>query len=600
MPRYQLALALSSKASFSDIWSDIGTYKPETLDSAVETSRSTQDYRFGKLRVDWADIHHRSRMSPLDKQKDSEDSIKRVNASMGVGHNALTATFHPVTEANVLTSSSIVFGTTTLPEGMIRLFRHIQSPNAAETTAPQDDGTILCVLAVPSYMTPSDFLTFIAPAEEGLAHLRLIRDVSENRSVALLRFRGRDYAEEFAQEYNGRLFNSLEPESCHIVRITAVTIDATDNSLSGMLQTPVRGLTDIYELPTCPVCLERMDSAVTGLVTIPCSHSFHCMCLSKWGDSRCPVCRYSQSLLTTKSRQANSSRLVSFPPADNASVSMCSSCSSTINLWICLICGNVGCGRYGQAHAFEHYTQTTHLYALELETQRVWDYAGDGYVHRLIQNRADGKLVELPSASAMAPSFGTSQGRTGPTPADSLAAEKVEAIGIEYSYLLTSQLDSQRSYYEKEQAQLSSALSDAHDRILRLEDEVVASDPNVIKRLEERARRAEARAERLQQSARNFEAQLKEEKLISSGFLENIGALKKRAEAADQEKDAISKRLQECEEQLRDIMFYLETKEKIEKGAETGESLLGEAAGGTIVLPPAERASKVKRPKKKV
>jgi BRCA1-associated protein len=26
-----------------------------------------------------------------------------------------------------------------------------------------------------------------------------------------------------------------------------------------------------------------------------------------------------------------------------------------------------------------------HLYALELETQRVWDYAGDGYVHRLIQ-----------------------------------------------------------------------------------------------------------------------------------------------------------------------------------------------------------------------
>jgi len=34
---------------------------------------------------------------------------------------------------------------------------------------------------------------------------------------------------------------------------------------------------------------------------------------------------------------------------------------------------------------------------LELETQqRVWDYVGDNYVHRLIQNKADGKLVELP------------------------------------------------------------------------------------------------------------------------------------------------------------------------------------------------------------
>ena len=42
----------------------------------------------------------------------------------------------------------------------------------------------------------------------------------------------------------------------------------------------------MYELPTCPVCLERMDSAVTGLITVPCSHTFHCMCLSKWGDSR--------------------------------------------------------------------------------------------------------------------------------------------------------------------------------------------------------------------------------------------------------------------------------------------------------------------------
>ncbi len=77
-----------------------------------------------------------------------------------------------------------------------------------------------------------------------------------------------------------------QPESCHVVRITAVNMDATDTSLNGLLQTPVRGLTDLYELPTCPVCLERMDSAVTGLVTVPCSHSFHCMCLSKWGDSR--------------------------------------------------------------------------------------------------------------------------------------------------------------------------------------------------------------------------------------------------------------------------------------------------------------------------
>lgn len=55
----------------------------------------------------------------------------------------------------------------------------------------------------------------------------------------------------------------------------------------------------MYELPTCPVCLERMDSAVTGLVTVPCSHTFHCMCLSKWGDSRYVASMELSTCLTT-------------------------------------------------------------------------------------------------------------------------------------------------------------------------------------------------------------------------------------------------------------------------------------------------------------
>ena len=44
----------------------------------------------------------------------------------------------------------------------------------------------------------------------------------------------------------------------------------------------------------------------------------------------------------------------------------------------------------------EHYNKTGHVYAMELSTQRVWDYVGDGYVHRLIRNEEDGKFVEMP------------------------------------------------------------------------------------------------------------------------------------------------------------------------------------------------------------
>ena len=37
---------------------------------------------------------------------------------------------------------------------------------------------------------------------------------------------------------------------------------------------------------------------------------------------------------------------------------------------------------------------------MELGSSRVWDYAGDNYVHRLVQNKADGKLVEVDEQSA--------------------------------------------------------------------------------------------------------------------------------------------------------------------------------------------------------
>lgn len=51
--------------------------------------------------------------------------------------------------------------------------------------------------------------------------------------------------------------------------------------------------------------------------------------------------------------------------------------------------------RYKDEHAKRHWKETQHCYALELETRRVWDYSGDNYVHRLIQSKTDGKLVEL-------------------------------------------------------------------------------------------------------------------------------------------------------------------------------------------------------------
>lgn len=42
-----------------------------------------------------------------------------------------------------------------------------------------------------------------------------------------------------------------------------------------------------------------------------------------------------------------------------------------------------------------HFLETQHCYAMQLGNTRVWDYVGDNFVHRLLQNNEDGKLVEV-------------------------------------------------------------------------------------------------------------------------------------------------------------------------------------------------------------
>ncbi|KAJ8515713.1 hypothetical protein ONZ45_g6886 [Pleurotus djamor] len=497
-------------------------------------------------------------------------------------------------------------GSTNLPEGVVHLYREGQAPkeetvtdDASVSSSPDPDSlddVVLAVLAVPAWMTPSDFLTFVAPAEDGIAHLRIIRDAVPNRSMAIINFRQASYAAEFIEAYNGKPFTSMDPEICHVVRVLSISIDADDAASQAISRLDLSHK-PVYELPTCPVCLERMDAAVTGLITVPCAHTFHCMCLSKWGDSRCPVCRYSQNLRSSHptSSSNRSSRPIPFANHSTPTLSACSSCSSTTNLWICLICGNIGCGRYGRAHAQAHYQETTHLYALELETQRVWDYAGDGYVHRLIQNKADGKLVELPSASA---SMGTSprEGGLGPSAADALSAEKIEAIGIEYSYLLTSQLDSQREYYEEQMAefknqlnQMKPMLESLHSQIeteRKLREEDIAT---VKREYEDRVeaairdkQKAESRTEKVTDLAKRLEKELRGERAVSEGLLNNLNSLKEKAAVMESEREGYDKKIKELEDQVRDVMFFLEAREKIEGG----EGQIAEMAGGSIEIPP--------------
>ena len=107
-------------------------------------------------------------------------------------------------------------------------------------------------------------------------------------------------------------------------------------------------------------------------------------------------------------------------------------------------------------------------YSVELATQRVWDYSGEGYVHRLVQNLSDGKPIEFHSTSLHTDRADMAQSAVG-SAALSLASagtrsvippdtdvtlararqKKAGALRREYNALLASQLDTQRQYYEK-------------------------------------------------------------------------------------------------------------------------------------------------------
>jgi cell division protein FtsB len=203
----------------------------------------------------------------------------------------------------------------------------------------------------------------------------------------------------------------------------------------------------------------------------------------------------------------------------------------------------------------------------------------------------------------------------GPTASDALAAEKVEAIGLEYSYLLTSQLDSQRAYYEEQISTLRAELSSAHEKISFLESS--SPDSASLQLLEERAAKAEAKIQKGLVISRRFEKDLKEERLVSEGLMTTIAALRGKLDEGEKAREQMRAEMDDMKDQLRDVMFYMQARDKIESSASKAgraeeadgqgknaiDELLADAAGGSIITsgtsPPVPSASSSLRKKGK-
>ncbi|XP_068678805.1 BRCA1-associated protein-like isoform X5 [Montipora foliosa] len=435
--------------------------------------------------------------------------------------------------------------------GIIHIYKNNEMTSLSKGVKRSE---IICILSVPAKMTCIDLMRFVSPSEEFIECVKIIGDLTPNQYMALLKFWNQELADDFYNRFNGQPYNLIEEEVCHLVYVAKV--ETMNPSEGGSL--PCVGLT---ELPKCRVCSKRMDESVEGVLIILCNHSFHWSCLSKWPDTLCPLCRYWQTPQPDGNKCFECDSKKNVPESSSITTEdkkiILNAYSTQKSLWMCLICGHIGCSRELPSHAKRHFQETQHTYSLELGTQRVWDYSGDNFVHRLIQKKTDGKLVEY-------------------------------GLGQEYTYLLTSQLENQRHYFQEKITQIE---KDSAEQVSSMEEQSQKTLEE-YKKLEKEKKKIEKKCKQVVDKVAKLESELKDEQELNKSLQENQKLLQKQLKQSEDKIESLEatkkQEVADLQEQLADLMRHLETQQAIACApAETrqelqdGQIILGEGPSTT-------------------
>jgi len=400
--------------------------------------------------------------------------------------------------------------------GSIILYKSEASGAAEAVGAVRDQ---ICFLAVPNDLTMEALLEGIVSLSDVNNAFRVI-DAKTGQNSLFLTLIDAESAAKVHQKWNGREGwpSRHRNEMCHVVFVSELHIGA-DNFDS----------TDLIELPTCPVCLERLDLRISGVFGHSHVGSTICRCIDLWEDIDCYVCR----LLTNRHKNISNvhtpaaSPRVSYPsprvhPIPNGlpfppiicptvssdpgqafspvmkkydsgkvlspmmkkkksdptkafspvmkpkisdpelmtppahfrrsstpipgSVCHAANCTVNENLWICLHCGLLSCGRYHNQHAVMHYEEfPNHRFCADILKLYLWDYKGDAFVHR-IYSQADASfgrhLLQIASDEDICRTVEDDQDHE-------LMQAKVSTMTEYYNNLLTDALSRQQSFYEE-------------------------------------------------------------------------------------------------------------------------------------------------------
>ena len=289
---------------------------------------------------------------------------------------------------------------------------------------------LLFLINLPEDVTIDYFISYIGKEMEKINSITIITEPKTNFRSLIIKFFEQDMADNFYYNYKVKSIKENKSEFLYFVFLRNILYTTKNNSnIININKDKKEEEYSLSQIPTCPLCLEKIEVSNCGIETVlgiyPCE---------RWTNYKvsCKVCnKLSPSVI---------------------SLLTCEKCKNNSSLWCCLICGNIGCGRYQNGHAVAHFKETQHSYSLELESQRIWDYSNDKWVHRLILGQSSSP-INLEEEDE----------------GNSLTAQqfyiKMESIINEYNKVLSSQLEIQRKYYEKEMDTLEEKYSSKNKEI---------------------------------------------------------------------------------------------------------------------------------------
>jgi len=330
---------------------------------------------------------------------------------------------------------------------------------------------------------------------------------------------------------------------------------------------PSRYHAHLRELPRCVFCLNTLD----------------CFDTPTW--RRIVPAPLFKGSLSWPSKHPQSSECATCIRLDvNKDKAKCASCGDDRSVWICIVCGHIGCGRYSNEHAKNHFQVTGHSLSIELATRRIWDYANDTYVHRLgttathplcdhcVQNEQTPQKHEVLSAVQNLISQDT-YSRTNMHL--ELTQQKLLSLASHYENILRIQLVHQRRHYDEVARQHLCRPNTSCEYVYTLD--AVRADLCALQAKHNEALRLSASAELKNKASLSW---IESMKASFSHCHAQLSEFRKRV--------AISKA--EKQRQVCDLLFCIHTRLQIDR----------EAAAGSIQLPPGLSANAAIPPRKRL